>query len=406
MSAGRAARTATAISAAVILAAAVAACGSSPARSPQTAGQGVPAAITGPALATSLAGPGGTDWAVVEMGGSAAQHNNFWELFARTAACRWTLATPPGVATNGGLVAAITGTGSLLAAFRPSQDLTFSPLATTPDAGVHWSDGTLLSAGVADEPGALAGSSGKLLALTDSASVEISSGQGAAWTRLATLRALSQTAAGRGCGLASLTATAWTPAGQPLVAGDCSKPGRAGILTLSGGNWRLAAPALPAALARDRVSVIGLATAGQHTTAVLAASSGAATVIIAAWSADGGANWTVSPALAAHGSAGGIYAPSVAFGPDDSVSLVLPPGPGRGQHGSTGATLAWQASQWQVLPALPAGTATLAATATGPPEALAARRGTLTVWKLASAGAKTWTTAQTVRVPVPYGSSG
>ena len=338
------------------------------------------------------------------MGGAAAQHDNFWELFARSAGGSWTLATPPGVATNGGLVAAMTGAGSLLTAVRPSQDLTFSPLATTPDTGVHWSNGTLLSAGVADEPGALAGSSGKLLALTASGGVETSTRHGAVWTRLTTLRTLGQTGAARSCGLTSLTAAAWTPAGQPLVAGNCSKPGQAGILTLTGGSWRLASPALPPALARDRVSVIGLATAGQRTTAVLTAGSGAATVVIAAWSADGGTSWTVSSALAAR--AGGADAPSVAFGPDGSVSLVLPTGRGRGQNESTGATLAWQGSQWHVLPALPAGTATLAATAAGPPEALAARAGTLTIWTLDRTGGGGWARAQTLRVPVPYGSSG
>ena len=58
------------------------------------------------------------------MGGSAAAHNNFWQLFARPAgSTRWKLATPPGIADNGGLVVADAGGRSLITAFRPSQYL-------------------------------------------------------------------------------------------------------------------------------------------------------------------------------------------------------------------------------------------------------------------------------------------
>jgi hypothetical protein len=427
-STARAARVASAsasVALAALLALAVTACGSKAAPpTAATAGAG----ITIPALTTSLAAPGGTGWAVVEMGGSAAQYNNFWELFSRTAGGTWKLATPPGVASNGGLIAAVTGPGSLLTAFRPSQDLTFSPLALTPDGGAHWTEGNLVGAGLADVPGALAETHGRLLALTQAGAVETSTNEGAAWTRLTTLRALSQTAAARACGLTSLTAAAWTPAGQPLVAGDCSRAGRTGILTLSGGTWRSAAPALPAALRGDRVSVIGLSTGGQRTTAVLAAGSGASTVVIAAWSADGGISWTQSPLLAAglrtgRASAGSASAstsaPSVSFGADGSVSIVLPVSNasaatttaasttgGSSAGRASGAVIGWQGTSWQRLPALPAGTATLATTPAGQPEALAVHRGTLTVWTLSAAGAQSWVVAQAIGVQIPYGSSG
>ena len=79
-------------------------------------------------------------------------------------ASRWSLVTPPGVADNGGLVAAGGGT-SLTVGFRPSQNLAFSPLATSTDAGQNWTPG-LLDAGLADTPGAIAvASSGRTLAL-------------------------------------------------------------------------------------------------------------------------------------------------------------------------------------------------------------------------------------------------
>ena len=64
-----------------------------------------PPPVTAP-LSTSLVTAQGT-WAVAVMGGSAAAHNNFWQLFVRPAgASRWSLVTPQGVADNGGLVAA------------------------------------------------------------------------------------------------------------------------------------------------------------------------------------------------------------------------------------------------------------------------------------------------------------
>ena len=101
-------------------------------------------------------------WAVVPMGGSPA----FWQLLRYPARGNgWSLVTPPGVADNGGLVLADLGGQSLVAGFRPSEDLAFSPLATTEDGGKTWSPG-ILDAGLADVPDALAaGADGHLLAL-------------------------------------------------------------------------------------------------------------------------------------------------------------------------------------------------------------------------------------------------
>jgi hypothetical protein len=394
-----------AVAVAAAVAALVAGCGSTPA-----AGRGTPATtagISGPALATTVASPDGTDWAVVDMGGSAAHYENFWELFVRpSGTTSWKLATPVGAASNGGLVATAVSAGTLLSGFRPSQDLTFSPLASTPDAGVQWSQNSVLNAGLADVPTALAGNTGsgstagRVLALTDKGDVEVGASLGASWTKLTTLRTLAATPAGRACGLTSLTAAAWTPAGAPLVGGDCRGHGKTGIVTFSAGGWHGAAPALPASLASGPVSVIGLNTTGTHTTSVLAVGTGAATSVIAAWSVNGGSSWALSQPMRVGAEHDG--APSVSFGPDGSASLVLPSG--------RGATIGWQAAGWQTLPALPAGTATLASTGTaGVPEALTASGGTLSVWRLATAGGSTaaghWQLTQTVKVAIPYGSS-
>jgi hypothetical protein len=370
----------------------LAGCGSRPAGS--SAGSAPAAGIAGPALATSLSSGNGTSWAVVQMGGSAAQYNNFWELFVRPAGTSsWKLATPGGVASNGGLVAAATGAGSLLVGFRPSQGLTFSPLAATTDQGAQWSQNALLGTGLANLPSALAASpAGRLLALTDTGDIEVGTRLGANWTRLTTERALASTPAGRACSLTGLTAAAWTQAGAPLLAGSCLKTGIAGIFTLSAGSWRAVGPTLPASLTSAPVSVIALATEGTRTTVILAVGTGAATALEAAWSANGGSTWALSPELRT--GAGGK--PSVSFGADGSASLGL--------TASRAATIGWQAAGWRTLPSLPAGTATLAATPDGQPEALAVKGGTLTVWQLGP-GSGSWALVQTAQVTIPYGSS-
>jgi hypothetical protein len=402
-------RSAAAVAAVLAGTLAVAACGSSrPAGQPAAGGV---ARLSGPTLATSLAGTDGTSWAVIQMGGSASAFNNFWELFARPAdGTGWKLVTPAGVASNGGLVMTQSGPGALVTGFRPSQDLTFSPLAASTDAGAQWSQQPPLSPGLANVPGALAGSTaGRLLALTDAGDVDAGTGVGAAWTRLTTLRMLAGSPAGRACGLTTLTAVSWSPADAPLVAGDCSKPGAAGIFTLSSGTWRATGPTLAGPAARTGADVIGLATTDGHTTAVLAVGSGATAAVLTAWSADGGAHWTLSPTLPARPLAAGAT-PSVSFLADGSTGLVLTATAGS-PAASRAYLIGWQAGRWDTLPPLPAGNsgesgggelATLAASSGGGPQALVVDHGALTVWQL---GSGRWALLQTVRVSLPYGSS-
>jgi len=365
----------------------------------------------GPALATSLAGSDGTSWAVVEMGATSSPLNSFWELFVRPAgSSAWRLATPTGAASNGGLVMTQSDAGTLVTGFRPSQDLTFSPLASSGDAGAQWSADAPLNPGLADVPGALAGNSaGHLIALTQSGDVQSAAAVGAAWTRLTSLGALAKGPAGRACGLTALTAVAWTPAGAPLVAGDCSKPGVTGIFTLSAGGWHAAAPRLTGSPARSGADVVGLTTTAGRTTAVLTVGNHATASVITAWSLDGGTHWTQSaplpsPALASGGQ------PSVSFSADGSAGLVVTPA-ARQPGASQVATIGWLGSDWDVLPALNAAparsassrVATLVAAPGGAPQALEVDGGTMTVWQL---GTGNWTIAQTIRVPIPYGSSG
>ena len=365
-----------------------------------------PAAVTAP-LATSLAGAGGRTWAIVVMGGSAADENNFWELFTRPAgSAQWTLVTPPGVADNGGLVAAVPAAGQGLdVAFRPSQGLTFSPLALTGDGGRTWGAG-LLDASVAAVPDALALGGGKMLALLGDGAIEQAATSGAAWRRLAAPGAVAASAAGRACEVTGLTAVSLTASGTPLVAASCARPGVAGIFVPAGASWQATGPSAGGRLAGQRVQVIRLtqyAAAGKAAgnaaantatntagnMALLRAGTGKAASLLAAWTTDG-THWTVSPALPA----GGTVLASGA-GPGTSAWVLL--------AGGRAETVAGPGAAWRALPTPPRGTTVLAAGQAGTLDALAASGSTLTVFQLTAAG--TWRQTQAISVPVQLGSS-
>ena len=343
-------------------------------------------------LSTSLVTPQGA-WAVTVMGGSAASENNFWQLFVRPAgASRWSLVTPEGVADNGGLVAASGADGtSLLIGFRPSQELAFSPLASSSDTGKTWTPG-LLDADLANVPDAIAvAPSGRTLALLHDGAIEAAATAGAAaagqWSRLTTLSALAATAPGRECGLVAVNAVSFGPNNVPMAAGSCAQRGLAGVFADTGGTWQAAGPQVPAGFGGDQVQVLGLARTADGNAALLLAGSD----LLAAWS-DGG-HWTVSDPVAVAGDGQGVSASG--FGADGSVWVLL--GGGRAE------TISGPGASWQALPSVPAGTATLApGSGAGVYEALAVSGSKLTVWQAAGTA---WAKVQVINVPIQYGSS-
>jgi hypothetical protein len=331
----------------------------------------------------------GATWAIVAVGGSAAGANQFWELFARPAASdRWELVTPPGVASNGGLVAA-GGPASLSVAFRPSQGLTFSPLAVTSDAGKTWRTG-LIDAPVASDPDALAVGAGAMLALLGDGTVEQGGTAGVSWTRLAAPGAIASSAAGRRCQATSLTAVAYAPSGTPLAAASCTRPGIAGIFARSGNTWQAAGPVLGGALAARQVTVLRLTGTVAGDIALLRAGAGGDASLLAAWTGDG-TRWTVSAPLAV--GTGQVAASGTGSG--GAAWLLLADGRAYAVSGPGGA--------WRRLPSPPQGTAALAAGPGGAFEALAAAGGKLTVYRLSPAGA--WPETQALTVPIQSGSS-
>ncbi len=98
---------------------------------------------------------------------------------------------------------------------------------------------------------------------------------------------------------------------------------------------------------------------------------------------------------------------STAVGPGGALGVTL--------DGTQGETLAGPGASWRALPALPRWTATLALGPGGQADAVTAHLGTFADYRLtpgsggsSAAGSSTggWSLAQTIKVDIPYGSSG
>ncbi len=342
-------------------------------------------------LATSTA-ISGTTWAVVPMG-AASGPNLFWQLFELSQpGQRWSLATPPDIATNGALVLASPGGQALTVGIRPSLYLDFSPVTVTRDHGRSWT--TLPpEAGLADVPDALAAAAdGQVIAIGTGGQVSQYHQGASGWTGLTSQRSLAASPAGRRCALTGLTAAASTPAGAPLVAGTCARPGQAGIFVRTGDAWTAAVAALPASLGAQRIRVLRLTMTGSLDVALLEVGAGSAASVLTAASTDG-SHWTLSAASGLLGR----QVISASFGAGGSVAVVL--------TGGRAETISGPGSSWRTLPALPPGrTVTLALPSPGTVDALAADGSTLTAWQLAR-GTASWIREQVINVPIQYGSS-
>ena len=381
-------------------------------------------------LATSL-GAGQATWAVVPMGTTGP--NLFWQLFLLpTPAGHWKLTTPPDVATNGAIALALgaapaqsatgksaaasgkaasasgksgssatsatdgqaAGSGqSLVTGIHPSLLLDFSPITSTPDGGQHWSAGPP-DRGLANVPDALGTAPGttRLIALDRDGDARQASSATAAWTTLTSTKALAATPAAQSCRLTALTAVAFDATGSPVLAGNCARPGVAGIFADQGGSWHAAGPSVPAALRGQRVQVLRLVRTGSQLTALLQVGAGRSASVLTAWSANG--SWSLSPALPLAGSA----VLSSSFGSDGATAVE--------QAGGRAKYLTGPGKSWQSLPALPSGRSVTLALPAGGVDALAADGSNLTAWRLqASGGSTSWAKIQQIKVPIQYGSS-
>lgn len=325
------------------------------------------------ALPASLAAADGGAWAVVPVSSDPV----FWQVLARPGpGGAWKLDTPPGAASNGGLVAAAQpAADGVTVAVRPSQDLAFTPLTATASGRAAWAESPPLQAGIADSPDALAVSGRVLAAVTTQGAIEASADGGTTWRTL-------PAPARRACGAVTVTSVSLAAGSGLLAGGNCGPGGPAVLLSRSLGpsaaGWR--AVPLPASGRLLRL-------AGGE--ALLRSASG----LLALRETRSG-TWTASAPLPVTGSpaASGWLGPSGAWVllPGGTAAVITRPGAG---------------ASWRTLPRVPARTSVLAAGPGGAVDAIAVSGPDLTVWRLRPR-ARHWTRVQSMRVPVQYGSSG
>jgi hypothetical protein len=351
-------------------------------------------ASAGPTIPLTNSSVAGTPtWATLAMGHLDDPLDTFWQLLTLNGS-RWHLATPPGVASNGGLMVAAVST-SVLAGFGASQALQFSPLARTVDQGSSWQAG-ILPGSLSLVPDGLAQGSGESLALlrTAGGKVVASTADLSKWTPVITASALRRQSGPADCHLRSLTAVTLTVHGTTLVGASCAQSGRAGLFTPSVSGWMSVGPDIPGR-STGPTEVVRLDQTAAGTAALVSAGSGAATRLYAISSADGLGSWTVSTGLPLDGAS--LLSTGVTATGGFMVSTR------HGRAAPSASVLGPTGSQWKSLPSLPSGTTSVTAGPGGSYDALVPAQSTLSVFQLGSTG---WARVQTLRVNIPYGSSG
>jgi hypothetical protein len=401
---GRVRRSALAAAVAAIASgAALAGCGSSsssPSSAASPPASGAPAASLATTVSTAK-----DSWAIVPM----SANPTFWEVFVRPAkSSTWQLVTPPGVADNGGLVAAADAGSGLTVAARPSQDLQFTPVSATTDSGASWSTDGPISKAVAASPDALAVSGRQLAAVLDNGTVEASSDAGNSWRTLAKPSTIAASATGQKCAAVHVSSVSFGPVPtQVLAAGDCGTTGAAGLFSYSAGDgWQRVTLPVSGPLVRLGAGT-ALVQAQDGLTALWADDalhwyadaplSSSASPTPTSSPGSSAADWTASAALPvtnAVTASGGLAGAT----PTSSGGMwaLLP--------GGQAATIGGPGQQWLLLPPTPAHTSVLASGPGTALDALAVSGSTLTVWQL-DRGSTVWAKAQTISVPIQLGSS-
>jgi hypothetical protein len=325
------------------------------------------------------------------MGYLGQPNNTFWEAFYRpTSDSTWSLRTPRGVADNGGLIAALRGK-HITFGVRPSNYLRFSPLAISSDLGASYAP-ALLPAGLADAPDALSTSAtGHAAALTNN-QILTSGPTMSTWQTLASATSLQASTAGQQCGVKRLTAVVVTTTGVAIGA-DCARRGVAGIFTTSGPTFDAAGPTLTAGMTEPgaTVDVARLVPYRHGLAALFEMPTSAGATYQAAWRSTPSGHWTVGPTLRA----GPLVSASVTGVGGFSIVTGSAPNP------RAAAYIEPTSPSWVRLADPPAHTATISITPART-DALAVNDSTFTDYRLSS---RRWIAVQSIKVPVPIGSS-
>jgi hypothetical protein len=358
------------------------------------ASQSVPVPLSG-----SVSTPESTS-AVVVMGKGDGQHDLFWQLFGfDTATSHWSLITPPGVADNGGLIAAQGESKTLLVGFGASQGLAFSPLALSDDGGTAWSPGGLAEP-LATAPSAIAlGTNSTAVALVDGGGEEVLTRVGSLtnWSILTTEPNLSGLALAKKCGIQSLGAVGIEPSGEVLVGASCRRSGVVGVFVKSRSGWSLSNAPVAKGMRADTFSTLRITATGDSTSALFSGVEAGTRNLFAGWVSQSGDDWTLSGPLPL-GARDQIVASGVGAGGSQFVLL-------RSGSSTRAEVISGPGSAWRSLSPLPPGTATIATEPAGQIVALSVKDTRLTVWKQDSNGSG-WKANQSMTVPIVFGSSG
>jgi hypothetical protein len=371
-----------------LAAAALAGCGAEGAASPRSTPPPLAAAVT----------TGSTTWATLPLGAPGVRDATFWQLVTSGGGA-WTLATPPDVATNGGVVVDAGPSARVVAGVLPSGALRFSPLATSRDGGRSWA-ASVAPGALAAVPDALAGDGGTtlvLLAARGGAVVgSLTPGGVTTWGGTARARAALPRSA---CRLAALTGVATTPGVLAVVAGRCASGPRWPLVAVERAAhgpgrsaWVSIGPESPACGGLDAVRIgptrRGLAAVGRCT------SRGGPSVVAA--TSDGLTAWSETRPLVLRR---GESLASTSLTDDGGVLVVV------ADEGHASRAYAARGASWIALPALPPHV--LEVVGTTPSEALAADGARVTVYRAvrAARGAVSWRVVQRLVAPIASGSS-
>jgi hypothetical protein len=342
-------------------------------------------------LGASTTTPTGSS-VVLAMGHLDSPSNTFWEAFLEpTDSASWGLHTPPGVASNGGLVVGSSPSGPLTVGFLVSADLKFSPVAESTDGGAHWSPGELPSP-LASAPDALAVEpTGETMAVVAGQRVLQTTGDLSAWTTLTSQRALRS--AVPSCGVLAITAVAYNAAAQPLVGVSCSHPGQVGILAPSIGSWHDLGPSFVSGTA----SVIRLVPTVAGVAGLAQVRSGRADTVVGFWGDGSSSQWS-GPTSFPVPSGWRVTATATGGGGGQGLAVLLGSGSSRRVE-----VVAGPGSSWIMLPPAPRGASGVSDVG-GVIDAFVVTGSHLAVWTW-TADAAGWRRAASITVPVPYGSS-
>lgn len=344
---------------------------------------------------------------VLPMGDLGHEVNTFWQVVtAGRGPGHWALATPKGVADNGGLVAATApweSPGPVLVGVLTSELLKYSPLAATATAGRAWTPG-LLPGPLAPGPTTLASlGQGRYAAIVgrDGTAVVTTAGSLARWTTLVSLARLRATSAAKACDLQALTAVGETPGGTLLVGGRCAGRGRIGLFERRSGSWHEIAPRLTGAVAPSVSSVEMLKPAGSGDQAIVGVArrgpNGQVIDGLVGLSGSAAAGWQQSRSVIYL--TNGAHVQAVAEGQESGLAVVMANGSTAEPTGERLEVL--ESDVWRSEGNLPMDTQAVSLDG-GHPTAFLVERSTLTIEGRGTTG---WHRVQQIHVPIEYGSS-